>query len=283
MALAFVPSDAVMLAVQAGVVAAPRVPPGVERLRRLAGRGWALIPIGSIVGVVFAIRYVSDTATGLTYLALVAVPPLAAIALGWTARGARPAAAGLAAGLFAIAWAARGSLAGEGAGVLLSALSCVTLGVLLAAVTPPSWLKAGIVLMAAADTWLVITNLLQAPNATLIAAHPAAGLPQFQSEVFGSVSMGYGDLFIAGVLGAVLAGDRHRQLTAALLAVALAAVFDLLFFVLNELPATVPVALAMLVLEASDSLRGRSPRRAARLSAGRRPSTPEGATPPPAT
>jgi hypothetical protein len=271
-----------MLAVQAGVVAAPRVPPGIDRLRRLGGRGWALVPIASIVGIVFAIRYVSDTATGLTYLALVAVPPLAAVALGWAARGARPWVAAAAGALFAVAWAAKGSLSGEAAGVLLSALSCVTLGVLLAAVTPASWLKVGIVLMAVADTWLVVTNLLQAPNATLIAAHPAAGLPQLQSEVFGSVSMGYGDLFIAGVLGAVLAGDRRRQLAAALLTFVFAAVFDLLFFVLNELPATVPVALAMVALEAWDRLGGRTSRSTARVSAGRRRSTPEGATPPPA-
>jgi hypothetical protein len=240
-----------MLALQAGVVALPRVPPGIERLHRLTGRGWALIPIGSIVAVIFAIRYVSDTATGLTYLALVAVPPLAAAALGWSIWGARPVAAVAAAPLFALAWASKTTLVGEGAGALLSALSCVTLGVLLAAVTPAAWLKAGIVLMAAADTWLVVTDLLQAPNATLIAAHPAAGLPQLQSELFGSVSLGYGDLFIAAVFGAMLArSDPSRQRVAAVLTFAIAAVFDLLFLVVGELPATVPVALAMLTLEA---------------------------------
>jgi hypothetical protein len=272
-----------MLAVQAGVVAAPRVPPGTERLTRLGGRGWALVPIASIVGIVFLIRYVSDSATGLTYLALVAVPPLAAAALGWAMRRARPWAALLAAPLFAVAWAAKGSLTGEAAGALLSALSCVTLGVLLAAVAPTSWLKVGIVLMAGADAWLVVSDLLQAPNATLIAAHPAAGLPQLQSEAFGSVSMGYGDLFIAGVFGAVLAREGRSQGTAALLTFVFAALFDLLFFVLNELPATVPVALAMLTLEAWDRLHGRVPRRTGLFSAVRHPSTPEGATPPPAT
>ena len=44
----------------------------------------------------------------------------------------------------------------------------MTLGVLLAAVTPPGWLKVGIVLMAVADVWLVVSDLLQAPNATLV-------------------------------------------------------------------------------------------------------------------
>lgn len=251
MALPFIPSDAFMLAVQAGVVAAPRAsPPGVERLRRLAGRGWALVPIGSIVVVVFAIRYVSDTATGLTYLALVAVPPLAAAALAWAMRGARPILAVAVVPAFIVAWASPGTLAGEACATLLSALSCVTLGVLLAAVTPTGWLKLGIVVMAGADTWLVVSDLLQAPNATLVAAHPAAGLPRLQSEIFGSVSMGYGDMFVAGLLGAALARDSALQRSAALLTLAIAAVFDLLFLVVSELPATVPVALALIVLEA---------------------------------
>jgi len=248
-ALPFIPSDAAMLALQAGVVAAPREPPRWRWLARLHGPAWALVPIASIVIVVFAIRYVSDTATGLTYLALIAVPLLAAVALGWAMRGSRPWAALLAIPLFVLAWVTPHSLVGEGSAALLSALSCVTLGVLLAAVTPAGWLKVGILLMAGADTWLVVSDLLQAPNATLVAAHPAGGLPRLQSEIFGTVSMGYGDLFVAGVLGAVLARDVRLQRTAALLTFAIAAVFDLLFFVVSELPATVPVALTVIVME----------------------------------
>src|SRR5207302_6511779 len=122
-------------------------------LDRLRGPGWAIAPIASIVVVIFAIRFVSDTATGLTYLALIAVPPLASVALGWACRGSTPMAALGLVPLFALAWAARDSLAGEAAGALLSALSCVTLGVLLAAVTPSGWLKLGIVAMAGAGTW----------------------------------------------------------------------------------------------------------------------------------
>jgi hypothetical protein len=253
-ALPFIPSDAGLLALQAAVVAAPRPVARPAWLERFHGRGWALVPIGSIVVVVFAIRYVSDTATGLTWLALIAIPILAAAALGWAMRGARPPAALLAVPLFVLAWAAKSTLVGEASGALLSALSCVTLGVLLAAVTPPGWLKAGIVLMAAADSWLVITDLLQAPNAALVAASPPAGLPQLQSEIFGTVSMGYGDLFVAALLGAVLAARWRRQWQAALLTFAIAAVFDLLFLVISELPATVPVALALIVTEGYERL-----------------------------
>ncbi len=254
MALPFIPSDAGLLALQAAVVAAPRPVPRPAWMARFHSRGWALVPIGSIVVVVFAIRYVSDTAAGLTWLALIAVPILAAVALGWAMRGSRAPAALLAVPLFLLAWLDKSSLAGEASGALLSALSCVTLGVLLAAVTPPAWLKAGIVLMAAADTWLVVSDLLQAPNAALIAAQPPAGLPQLQSELFGTVSMGYGDMFVAALLGAVLASQWRRQWQAALLTFAIAAIFDLLFLVINELPATVPVALALLVVEAAGRL-----------------------------
>lgn len=230
-------------------MAGPRAVPHLRLFERLGGRAWALVPIGSIVVVIFAIRYVSDTATGITYLALVAVPPLDALALGWAARGARPWAALGAVALFLVAWLAHRSLAGEAAAAILSALSCVTLGVLLAAVTPAGWLKVGIVAMAAGDTWLVVSDLLQSPNATLVAAHPAAGLPRLQTAIFGSVTMGYGDLFVAGLLGAVLAANRTAQLRAAALTLAIAAVFDLLFLLVSELPATVPVALALIVME----------------------------------
>jgi hypothetical protein len=262
-ALPFIPSDAGLLALQAAVVAAPRAVARPGWMERFRGRGWALVPIGSIVVVVFAIRYVSDTATGLTDLALVAVPILAAVALGWAMRGGKPLAALLAVPLFLLAWLDKGTLVGEASGAVLSALSCVTLGVLLSAVTPARWLKAGIILMAAADVWLVITDLLQSPNAALVAAHPPAGLPQLQSEIFGTVSMGYGDLFVAALLGAVLASQWRRQWQAAVLTLVIAGAFDLLFFFISELPATVPVALALIVMElwetASGSKRARAP------------------------
>jgi hypothetical protein len=125
--------------------------------------------------------------------------------------------------------------------------------VLLAAVAPPRWLKLGIVAMAVADVWLVVSDLLQKPNSLLVNARPApflgTHLPRLQSEVFGSVTLGYGDLFIAALLGAVLATSGRPRWPAALLTLVLAGLFDLLFLVVNELPATVPVALALIVVE----------------------------------
>jgi hypothetical protein len=255
-------SIALLSLLQGAVVALPR-PPRVPALARLRSRRWAFVPPLSVIVFVFVVRAAETaSAQGLTYLALVGVPVLAALALGWLAPGARPARALLVAPLFALAWADRGGLAGEAAAVALTALSCVALGALLAAVTPPGWLAGGIVAMAAADTALVVSDLLQKPNNALNAARPAAGLPRLQSEIFGSAVMGYGDLFIAGVLGGLLAlaAGRSVQVRGAMLTAALALGFDLLFLLVNELPATVPVALALILL----LLRRR------RASAGRR-------------
>ncbi len=266
MALGFIASDAGLLVLQASMVAAPRTPPRWGWIKRLRGRAWAIVPVASIVGVIFTIRYVSDTAQGLTYVAVIAVPPLAAIALAWAARPEVRITPGRVVG--AVVWAAAlfATSSGHGllsqtAGSLLSALSCITLGVLLAAVAPARWLKFGIVAMAAADVWLVASDLLQHPNSVLVNAQPApllgASLPRLQSESFGTVSMGYGDLFIAALLGAVLAAEGRPQGPAALLTLGFAAVFDLLFFFVNELPATVPVAVALIVLEVYDRLPAR--------------------------
>jgi hypothetical protein len=209
------------------------------------------------------------SAQGLTYLALCAVPALAALALAWPSRersgsGPRPARALLVLPLFALAWIDRGGLAGECAALALSALSAVALGGLLAAVTPPRWLAAGIVAMAVADTALVVSEQLQRPNSALNAAHPAAGLPRLQSAVLGHAVMGYGDLFVAGIFGGLLAitVGRSVQLRAAALTVLLAVCFDLLFFFVNELPATVPVALTLILLTVARWRRSSRRRRA---------------------
>ena len=92
--------------------------------------------------------------------------------------------------MFALAWFDRHTLLGQGSRGAAVALSCVTLGWLLAAVTPPGWLKLGILAMAVADCWLVLSDLLQTPNNVLVAAVPAPHsglhLPQLQTEPFGS-------------------------------------------------------------------------------------------------
>ncbi len=61
--------------------------------------------------------------------------------------------------------------------------------------------------------------------------------------------MGFGDLFIAATLGALLARDRRLQLRGAAIAAVFCVGFDLLFFAVDELPSTVPIALTLACLD----------------------------------
>jgi hypothetical protein len=256
MTLPFAVSISLLGLVQAALVALP-VPRALPvSLARLGGRAWAIVPALSIVFVVAVIELSSDAATWLTYLALVAVPPLAALALATLVRGARPVRAWGALPLFALAWITPNSLAGEAAATALTGLACIGLGWLLVSVVPARWVRLGVYAMAVVDTVYVSADILQGPNAVLNAAAPAAGLPALQAVHLGSAVMGFGDLFIAAVVGCLLAADgtnmplyrgksARRQVVAAGLVVGLALLFDLLFFAVDELPATVPVALAL--------------------------------------
>lgn len=246
---------------------------------------WALIPAFSIGAVIAVIELDSASATWLSYLALITAPPLAAYALGALIRGSETLTSpffshsetkdevsswGLplvvAAALFALAWVARGSLSGETAAMMLSGLACITLGWLLVSIVPALWLRLGIYAMAALDTWFVASDLLQGPNAVLSTASPAGDLPRLQAVHFGAAQMGFGDLFIAALVGCLLAkpadgpetcryvtdaARRRRQLWAAGLVAGLALAFDLLFFWVDELPATVPVAAVLFLVQRS--------------------------------
>src|SRR5215216_3985727 len=88
------------------------------------------------------------------------------------------------AALIAVPGAAKGSLAGETAALALSALACVTLGVVLAAVVAPRWLRLGVYAMAVVDAVFVAADLLQGPNSTLVAAGPPGGLHRLQAVYF---------------------------------------------------------------------------------------------------
>jgi hypothetical protein len=252
----FAVSICTLTLVQAMFVALPRTI-DIPVLARLRSGWWAALPAVSVVAFVFGVRALSGAADGLTYLALIAVPPLAALALAVGVRGARPWLAPAAGALFALAWADRGGLAGEAAAVVLEGLSCVALAVALVAVTPRLLVKLGILAMAAADVWLVASDLLSAPNSALNGVVPVAHLPQLQSATFGSAVMGYGDLFAAALLGALLASMPRLAARGAILVAVVGLAMDLLFLLVTELPATAPVALTLLLLEASRRRRGR--------------------------
>jgi hypothetical protein len=227
---------------------------------RLSSPWWALVPALSIAVVIGAIEISPGSADALTYIALVAVPPLAAYALAALVRGSRPAWALAAVAPFILAWATPHSLAGEAAAMALSGLACVTLGWLLVCGVPARWLRLGVYAMAVIDTVYVSSDLLQGPNAVLNAAAPGAGLPRLQAVHFGSALMGFGDLFVAALVGCLFAAEgladdadrmaaNRRQLLAAALVAVLTLAFDLLFFAVDELPSTVPVAVALALMQ----------------------------------
>lgn len=293
--------------------------------RRYAGRSWSLVLPLSISVVVALLAVLPGAAVGLTWLALVATPPLAAAALGWGAHGARPWLAVLAvpALVAAIVW--EGERAGQVGALLITALSCVALGRLLVGVvdtvgsgetaprrpggaTPGSsgdaassarrsrpgrggpaapvavwsaakrlvgvlpataWIRVALIAMAVIDAVLVFSGGLQEPNRALNAAVPAAELPRLQFVQIGFASMGYGDVFVAAVLGALLAAEgasRRTQAVAALATFGLCCGFDLLFWISSTLPATVPIAVAVLLF---GGWRGPVGGRSARGAAGR--------------
>jgi hypothetical protein len=255
--------------VQAALVALPQ-PRRFGWLDALRSPWWALVPGLSIVVVIGVVALEGESATVLSWLALIAVPLVVALTLGWLIHGARREWAAATVPLFAIAWAGSGSLIGDTAATALTALGCIGLGWLLVSVTPPFWLKLGIYAMAAVDIWFVAANLLQGPNATLTAAVPS-GLPRLQVVHFGDALMGFGDLFIAATLGCLLSLpadgltgpvrldlSARRQLLGAALVAGLALGFDLLFFAVDTLPATVPVAVALALTELIDRRRGSS-------------------------
>jgi hypothetical protein len=249
----FAVSISILSLVQAALVALPCPRAPLAWMPR--GRWWAAVPAGSILVVVALVELAPDSATALAWLALVTVPSLAALALGWLVRGSRPWWAAVAIPLFAVAWSAQGSLAGQSAAAALSAFSCIALGWMLVAVAPAAWLRLGIYAMAAVDTWLVAADLLQGPNAVLTVAAPGA-LPRLQAIHLSSAQMGFGDFFVAATLGCLLASDRRRQRAGATLVAIFALGLDLLFLFVDTLPATVPVALALAAME----MRGRGGR-----------------------
>ena len=243
----FSPDNLVLVVAQSACVALPGagLPAWAQRLR---GPGWALVLPLSIALVVAAIELVPSTARVLTWVALLLVPPGCVLALGWAAHGARQWLAVLAVPLLALAWAYQDERAGQAATILLIAGSAVTLGRVLAGAAPLTLLKAGVLAMAAVDAYLVFSNKLQAPNAVLVAASPGNGLPQLQSASFGRAGLGYGDFFAAAVVGGILAAERRSQPLGAAATLVLSLAWDQLFLVYDVVPATIPPALALLVV-----------------------------------
>jgi hypothetical protein len=244
----FEPDTALLDAAQALCVALPAA--GVPAvLLRLRGRGWALVAPGAVVASVVAITAASASADVFTWIALLLVPPGCALALGWAAHGARPWLAVVAVPLLGAALAAPDDPSGRVARLALIVGSCVTVGRLLAAAAPLTLLKAGVVAMAVVDSVFIFGDFFGEQNALFNSAAPAAGLPRLQVAEIGDVATDYGDFFVAGVVGGILALERRPQVVAAALTFVIAQLWNQLFLVVDSLPGTVPPALVLVGVE----------------------------------
>jgi hypothetical protein len=228
-------------------------------LMRLAGRGWALVAPLSVVVSVVAIAAATASADVLTWIALLLVPVGCALALGWAAHGARPWLAIAIMPLLAAALVGPDDALGRAARLLMIVGSCVTVGRLLAGGAPLLYLKLGVVAMAVIDAVFIFGDLWGEQNAAFNAAVPAEGLPRLQVANVGDVSTDYGDYFVAGLVGGILAAERRPQALAALATLAAAQVWNQLFLVVDSLPGTVPPAAVMLAFEAWSRRRERHP------------------------
>jgi hypothetical protein len=219
-------------------------------LLRLTGRGWALVAPVSVVATAVAISAAAASADVLTWSALVLVPAGCALALGWAAHGARPWLALAVIPMLAFAFAAPDGPLGRVGRVALIVGSVVTAGRLLTGVAPLWALKVGVVAMAVIDSVFIFGDFFGEQNAMFNAAVPAAGLPRLQVAEIGHTATDYGDFFVAGLAGAILAAERRPQAVLAVATLAAAEAWNQLFLVVDSLPGTVPPAVILLASEA---------------------------------
>jgi hypothetical protein len=228
--------------------------PVVPRSTRLTALRphWLLVacPIAAATAATFLPSVASLLAHELSTLALFAIPLLAIVAICWIRPG-RPVLAALpVAAVLAVAWAAGGSPLGDVAALVLVALSAVAAAVAVAVIVPTTVVKLGIGVWALFDLSLALSHRLAEASRPIVQASPAVGPHlQLQRVVLGSASMEWADLFVAAALGAALVVGGRRRGLAAVLVAAFAMSFSVFFLVTDVLPATVPVALALLTEE----------------------------------
>jgi hypothetical protein len=215
-------------------------------LLRLSGRGWALVAPLSVVLSVVAIGAAAASADVITWIALLLVPPGCALALGWAAHGARPWLALAIVPLLAAALEGPDDPLGRAARLAMIVGSVATAGRLLAGAAPLGFLKLCVVAMAAIDCVFIFGDLWGEQNAMFNAAAPAEGLPRLQVADIGDVATDYGDYFIAGLVGAILAAERRPQALAAVATLVAAQAWNQLFLVVDSLPGTVPPTVVLL-------------------------------------
>ncbi len=206
----------------------------------------------------FSVLAAPAVASGLVVLASAATPLLAAVAAVAVLRrgGARVLALVMAIGVVAAVgsgWIAQIS------DTVVTALGCLALGAILVRLVPRSWLPWGVLSMCVVDIVLLGLGIGEPAGALMAGAASHIHAPALNQASIGPITTDYPDLILAAVLGSSLGGGRLQRRAAVLVAV-LAAAYGMLLPLAGALPATVPIAVAF-VLISGRPRRPRWPRR----------------------
>ncbi len=233
----------VLVLLQAAAVAAVRDPGALRRIARHPLVG--LLPLVGIGGTVVALGAWPGAIDAVTALAAVAVPLLALAAAWHVRRWVVPLAASSPL-LWVIAWRLRPGPVADLAGDVLIVLAAAMLGRLTGWVAPRWALAGGVLLATGVDIWQVWQIEVQPVAQALGVAVPPQGLPALQELRMGGATMGWGDAYIAALVGAVVAVSGRATIAAALGGAAGGALLGVLFLWVDFVPATVPAALGLL-------------------------------------
>ena len=216
---------AVLVLLQAAVIPLVRDPGLLPRIPRHPLLG--LLPLVAIGGGVIALGAIPGAVGAVTDLAALAVPPLALLAVLHVRRWALPLAI-----VSPLLWLAVWRLPTSGWTQLTELRVLEGSGGLVAT---------------AVDLGQVRTVQVGPVSQALAAAAPPKGLPALQQLELLGAGMGWGDVYLAALVGAIVAASV-RATVAATVATAIAGLLlGLLFGTLDLLPATVPPAIGLLV------------------------------------
>jgi hypothetical protein len=250
-----------LAAVQGAMVAAPRAG-ALAPLGRFRSPLWAgALPAAIVIGT-FGVLALPRMAPALVVIAFVATPLLAALATLGVVRGTRVALAIGAVALAAMVIVGSGWVA-QLAHTLLTALGCLAAGAIVVRLVPRPWLPLSMLTMCATDVVLLGLGLGQPAGSLMALAASHVPTPVLDHASIGPISTDYPDLLLAAVLGSAL-GGAVGQRRAALLVAALVAGYGLLLPLTGTLPATVPIAVAFVLLRwrpCRRRARGITPRR----------------------
>jgi hypothetical protein len=207
-------------------------------------RRWALAILAPpliFVAMVALLSQHPDAAQIVLQIASVGVPTLAAFATKSLLRRGWPA---IVFALLAAALLWSDELVGQVATLALLVLSCVAIGSVVPRLGHPTALAAGAAALAVADVILILLGPVGAAANAIDSVH-LGHLPSFGEAVVGTVHMGYGDLAIAGIAGAIAARRPGGASRVGFLTLVLFLAEAALLAGPTDYPATIPVVGAL--------------------------------------